>query len=123
MKNLKFILLICLLILAAQSFSQGVGINNDGSSADPSAILDVKSTDMGMLVPRLTTALRTGILSPANSLLVYDTDTQSFWFYRNSAWVEITPGLASEIRDADGDTKVTVMKETITSSGFIRGMQ
>ena len=37
------------LILANSSFSQGVAINNDGTSADGSAMLDIKSTTAGLL--------------------------------------------------------------------------
>jgi len=55
-------------------------VNADGSAPDPSAQLDVKSTGKGMLVPRMTTAQRTAITSPATSLLVFDTTTGGFGF-------------------------------------------
>ena len=66
-----------------------VGINTDNSSPDASAILDVKSSDKGMLIPRMTSAERTAIELPAESLLVYDSDTQSFWYVKSDVWVEI----------------------------------
>ena len=69
--------------------SQSVAINTDGSSANASAILDVKSTTKGMLVPRVTTAQRTGIASPAAGLLVYDTNTNTFWFYNGTSWAQM----------------------------------
>jgi hypothetical protein len=71
------------------AFSQNVGINADGSPANNSAMLDVQSTSKGMLVPRMTTAQRTTIASPATGLLVYDTDTNSFWFYNGTAWAKM----------------------------------
>ena len=37
-----------------------VGINTDGSDPDPSAILYVKTTDRGLLIPRLTNTERMG---------------------------------------------------------------
>jgi hypothetical protein len=55
-----------------------VAISADGSNPHPSAILEVKSTNKGMLIPRMTTSQRMGINNPAVGLLVYDTDTQSF---------------------------------------------
>jgi len=42
-----------------------VGINTDNSTPDPSAMLDVKSTTSGMLVPRMTVDQRNAIVSPA----------------------------------------------------------
>lgn len=72
--------------------AQSVAINADGSNADPSAILDLKTNNKGMLVPRMTTAQRTGISSPAAGLLVYDTDTNNFWFYNGVGWTQLTAG-------------------------------
>ena len=70
--------------------SQNVAINTDGSVANSSAMLDIKSTSKGMLVPRMTTVQRAAIISPATGLLVYDTDANSFWFYNGNAWVNLT---------------------------------
>lgn len=58
-----------------------VAVNTDGSSPDASAMLDIKSTLKGVLVPRMTQAQRAVISSPANGLLVYQTDnTQGYYF-------------------------------------------
>lgn len=77
----------CMLINA-----QSVSVNTDGSTADASSILDIKSTTKGMLAPRMTTAQRTAIVSPAGGLLVYDTDVKSFWYYNGTTWTNITGG-------------------------------
>ena len=66
-----------------------VAVNTDGSTAAPSAMLDVKSNIMGMLIPRMTTAERTDIAAPATSLLVFDTDTNTFWFYNGTQWEQL----------------------------------
>jgi len=89
---MKTKILTTLLILLSLGLSAQVGINTDGSSPDSSAILDVKSTDKGMLVPRMTTAQRTTISNPATGLLVFDTDTESFWFRETGNWVELLNG-------------------------------
>ena len=75
-----------LIIINAQS----VSVNTEGSPAHASSILDVKSTTKGMLVPRMSTAQRTAIVAPANGLLVYDTDTKTFWYHNGTAWTNIT---------------------------------
>jgi hypothetical protein len=77
-------------MLSQTLFSQGVGINNDNTNPDPTAILDVKSTDKGMLVPRMSTGQRTAITSPAVGLLVFDLTTNGFWYFDGTVWVQIS---------------------------------
>ena len=89
MKKIFFLAVIALSCL--KGFSQNVAINTTGSSADASAMLDVSSSSKGFLAPRMNTVQRAGILSPANGLLVFDTDTKSYWYY-SDAWKEITNG-------------------------------
>ena len=93
-----------LLLCPGVLFAQAVAINTDGSSPDPSAILDVKSTNKGVLIPRMTTAQRTAIAAPATGLLVYDTSTGGFWVYTGSVW----RALSAILVDADGDTRIQV---------------
>lgn len=56
-----------------------VGIGTTTPNA--SSILEMQATDKGVLVPRMTTAQRNAIVSPANSLLVYDTDFDCYFYY------------------------------------------
>ncbi len=87
--KLKYLIIVALFIgTVPLSYSQGVGINEDSSPADASAILDVSSTSKGMLVPRMATSEREAIASPATGLLVFDNDTESFWFY-TTEWSEL----------------------------------
>ncbi len=103
MKSLIFISLIFLSSLF--TYSQSVGINEDGSVPDPSALLDIKSSSKGMLIPRMTSAERTGILNPGEGLLVYDNETASFWFYKAAGWTELVAGGGSGTNywDTDGN--------------------
>ncbi len=84
-----------------------VAINNTGAPPDSSAMLDVQSTTKGMLVPRMSSAQREMIDNPAEGLLVYDSDTETFWFRQGGQWAELVSG-KSGLRDADGDTRVVV---------------
>ena len=88
---LRMAVVVCIAI-PTQVISQNVAINSDGSNPDASAMLDVSSTSKGMLIPRMTSAQRTSIGSPANSLLVFDTSTASFWYYDADAgsWSELS---------------------------------
>lgn len=100
MKSLIFISLIAL--SSHVSFSQSVGINTDGSAPDPSAQLDIKSTSKGLLIPRMTTAERTGVANPAVGLLVYDNETASFWYYKTIGWTELITGSGAGYWSANG---------------------
>ena len=80
-KNIFFLLIAVAFI--ENSKAQSVAINNDASNADASAVLDVKSTTKGMLIPRMMMAQRDAIAAPANGLLIYQTDnTTGFYFYK-----------------------------------------
>jgi hypothetical protein len=89
MKKLSLLLLlIAPLLLHAQS----VGISNDNSIPHSSAILDIKSTTKGLLIPRMSTLERTSIMGPSIGLTVFDMDTYSYWMYRGDVmggWVEL----------------------------------
>lgn len=72
-------------------FAQGVGINNP--TPHTSALLDLTSTNKGLLVPRMTTAQRDAIPVPATSLLVFNTSTARFEYFDGAAWVPlVSPG-------------------------------
>src|SRR5690554_445473 len=68
-----------------------VGIGT--TTPEATAVLDVNANDKGMLVPRLTTAQRVGIASPAEGLLVYDVDNECFYYYKTSTnWESLCAG-------------------------------
>lgn len=90
----KIILLAYILIVSIASNAQqavGIGTNSPHSSAQ----LDVVSTTKGLLIPRMNAGQRTGILNPVAGLMVYETTTNSFWFYNGSGWSQIGTGGAS----------------------------
>ena len=93
----KFFWILFLIITTLSAFAQ-VGINTDNSMPDASAMLDVKSTDKGVLIPRMTLAQRDLITTPATGLMIYQTDnTPGFYYYNGSIWKAINQD------DADAD--------------------
>lgn len=64
--------------------ANGIGI---GGAAVTSALLAVNSTTLGFLLPRLTTAERNAIVTPATGLEVYNTDNLQNEFFNGVAWV------------------------------------
>ncbi len=61
----------------------GIGTNNP----DPSSVLDLSSTDKGMLFPRMSSAQRNSIASPQTGLHVFDITTNTLWFYDGVNWI------------------------------------
>jgi hypothetical protein len=82
-----FLILVVLMLGGLTAFPQSVGINTDNSAPNNSALLDVKSTNKGFLMPRLLQAQREAITVPATGLLVYQTDGNAgFYYYNGSTW-------------------------------------
>src|SRR3989338_2285698 len=81
----SLLLLSSLLTLSVNA--QNVGINGTGAAPAASAMLDISSTNSGLLIPRMTTAQRTAIAAPATGLLVYDTNIGSFYYYDGTQWI------------------------------------
>ena len=87
MKSLFFVFFFFLFFSNANA--QSLAINTDGSTANASSILDVKSTAKGMLIPRMSKAEKNAIAVPANGLLVYQNapDSVGFYYYNSGSWV------------------------------------
>ncbi len=81
----KNVLIFLVLLNCLNVFSQ-VGIGT--TTPNVSSVLDVTSTTQGLLAPRMSTAQRTVITTPAEGLLVFDTDLDIFYFYdtASSSW-------------------------------------
>ncbi len=86
----KIIQIFFLLAISNMAFSQ-VGINATGALPAPSAMLDISSTNKGVLLPRMTTSSRQAIVSPAQGLTVFDTDTKTFWYFNGTIWQNNKP--------------------------------
>ena len=95
-----FLFSLITFITITSSFAQNVAINADASLPNSSAMLDVKSTSKGMLIPRVAltgTADATTISSPATSLMVYNTATAGSgttavipgYYYWAGSWVRM----------------------------------
>jgi hypothetical protein len=69
--------------------SRGVTINTSDDSADPSAILDVKSENKGILIPRVTQANRP--VNPADGLIIYQIDGSKglYVYVSGTGWLRL----------------------------------
>jgi len=88
--KLIYFFLLAVFFTAAVN-AQSVAINTDGSTANPSAILDLKSTTTGLLPPRMTSTERDAIASPAAGLTIYNTSINCLEFWNGSRWRNSCP--------------------------------
>ena len=89
---MKIKLLISVLsILFAFSIQAQVGIGTETPNA--SSLLDLSSTSKGILVPRMTENQKNAISTPAQGLLVFQTNgTVGFYSYDGSSWLHLIDG-------------------------------
>ncbi len=89
---MKKLTLLTVILLAALALNAQVAINTDGTAADPSAMLEVKSDTAGILIPRLTTSNRNALSAIApGGLMVYDSDLNKFFVF-DGTWQEVSTG-------------------------------
>ncbi len=83
------------LLNVALAQSENVGIGTQ--TPDNSALLELSSTEKGLLIPRLTAAERNAIASPATGLLIYNTDDEEFEYNAGTPaapnWVDLVAGV------------------------------
>jgi len=78
--------LVVLLFSGISNAQVGIGTN----TPSPSVQFEVFSTERGFLPPRLTTAQRDLIATPATGLLIFQTDnTAGYYYYNGTTWVNL----------------------------------
>lgn len=74
--------------LSLQPVGGIVGIGT--TSPNTTALLDLTSTSKGFLPPRMTAAQRMAIATPAEGLLLFQTDgVKGYYYYINAAWTSL----------------------------------
>src|SRR6056297_1655110 len=129
----KTVLLLFILFQTPVLIAQ-VGINQP--NPDSSAVLDLKSNNKGVLIPRLTSAQIQSIENPdpSEGLLVYCTDLAIFCYYNGTYWMALPAwGWRLDLGDPSGfgqkisahilnsDTKVGIGTNTPASKFTVTG--
>ena len=81
------------------------------------SILDLTSTTLGVLLPRMNSTQKNAISSPANGLLVYDTTFNKLNIYESSAWRALSNGIYSGSGSLITNTLVTADTYTLQLQG------
>lgn len=120
------ILLFALFFLTnTNMFSQAVRIANGAGSPDASAILDIVSTNKGLLVPRVDlddVSTEAPISSPATGLLIYNQggdEPDGFYYWNGSNWTILVAEGSQEVSHfQDTDQEPTGLIECQNYSGY-----
>lgn len=129
----KAFLFLIILIAFLYTKAQNVAINTDGSVPDNSAILDIKSTSKGLLIPRMLASDMTAIGSPAPGLLVWQTDgTPGIYYNAGTAatpsWQMLRPAILPQYFYGDlsgvnnnipASLRVNINTVQVNSGGFV----
>ena len=121
MKATNILLALSLVLASSLASHAQVGIGTATPAA--SSVLDLTSTTQGLLVPRMTEAQRLAIATPANGLIVYQTDgSVGLWVYNgststwtlssNTGLVKGDVGLGNVDNTADADKPVSTATQT-----------
>lgn len=110
-KRFKIVFAVSLFFSLTAFAQVGIGV----SSPDASAMLEVKSTNLGVLVPRMSEAQKDAISSPATGLLIFqNNNTIGFYYYNGSSWIQLS--------DLNSSTDATSSaKGVIQLSGVLSG--
>ncbi|MEI6489798.1 MAG: hypothetical protein WCP52_12595, partial [Bacteroidota bacterium] len=98
------ILLFTFLLFCVFCNAQNVGINTTGNAPDNSAMLDIVSSNLGLLIPRVAltdAATASPITAPTTSLLIYNTATSGtvpdavvpgYYYWNGTRWISLSGG-------------------------------
>ena len=118
----KLILFFALLV-AYNASAQNVGIGT--GSPHSTAALEVRATNKGVLMPRLTGDARQTMFNVPAGMMVYDTDAATFFYHDGNKWRPFAdPNLDSTLFDYDlGAPEVTanmaIFTTTTAKSGIL----
>lgn len=105
--------------------AQNIGVNATGAAPDAGAMLDISSTNKGLLIPRVnitnlaTIAPITG--SATVSMLVYNTNAttgQGYYYWNGATWVRLSTGDAWQLTGNAGTNATTNFLGTTDNIDF-----
>lgn len=113
-KYLSFLSAVIMLQTGAAQSSDGVGIGTTDVAS--SALLELKSSNRGLLVPRVST-LPTVTDTTNNGLLIYNTSNDSFYRWDSGTWERlIHEGSAANVSSVTATGNITTSTGTISGS-------
>jgi len=96
-RDFKIITVFIAVLYTSKGLSQTVSISKNAIAADTTAMLDISSTEKGLLIPRMTAQQKNGIVNPATGLLIYQTDGDpGFYYFNGNGWFLLVNNAATD---------------------------
>jgi len=120
-----FMLMISVCILstitkAQNTFPQKGKVGIFTITPNASAALDIDTTGLGLLIPRMTKAQRDSIVSPSTALLIYQTNnTPGFYYYDGNKWAAISKGASTSLNNL---AATSINKSLIADTDNVRDL-
>jgi hypothetical protein len=112
-----YVIFCSLLAFGAYGQNENVGIGT--VNPDNSALLDIKSTNKGFLMPRMSQDQRNAIVKPAKGLIIYQTDNLPGFYYNDGlSWKPLNNSSEYSIA-ADPNDWTTSGNAGLSASNFI----
>lgn len=127
MNLLKIVTSICFMFMTTIVYGQ-IKIGDDVNNINPASLLELESTDQGILPPRLTSPQRDAQTSWVEGHIIYNTTEQCFQFYDGSVWIclrnEANQGafagtFTCDLPDLIANASVPVAISTSPASGVV----
>jgi hypothetical protein len=109
--NRKIYIIGFLLFFALGIKAQVLISVDDESEPDQSAMLDIQSSELGLLIPSMSTAQMGAISSPALGLTIFNTTENDFYFFNGSRWIPFTRN-DGDAWDVDGEDQTSDIGRT-----------
>jgi len=111
--SIAIVLLVCFFTI--NSFSQSIGIGASEFTPHASSALEIRSSEKGLLIPRMSKDQKDAITNPAEGLLIYQTNEEKgFYYYSNGSWLNFSSGTSISF---DGDV-LTIGGSSVDFSKF-----
>lgn len=112
--DVRFLLLFCLFVTS--SVHAQLKLGNTKSPADSAAILELESSDKGLLFPRTSSAKRLSIPNPPQGLVLYDTVLHQLMVKSDTGWVALGSNVIQVLagNGANNGSNNTVPDSSIT---------
>lgn len=116
MKKIYYILTL-LLCVYVQSANAQMGVNSTGAVPNAAAMLDVRSSDKGFLMPRMTTTQRDAMPAIADGLMIYNTSIAEIQVYRGLAGWQTASRMGVPFNVSGSDPANGIIQGTNTGTG------
>jgi hypothetical protein len=105
---------------SASVFAQKDNVGIGTTSPDASAVLDIQSSNKGLLIPRMSLDQRKSVNRPATGLMIYQTDEKAgFYFYNGDDWKPLTEAVGNAKAVALDVDNWSKNGDAVSSTNFI----